>query len=211
MLKLLKDIWRKAISQNYVPPVEDEESMVKWYLPRFPVIRKDRSTTKVHIVFDASARYNGFALNDVILQGPKLQNNLFDVLLHFQRYPVALACDTAEMYLRVELDPKDRACHRFLWRDMNVKQKPEFNCLVFGINSSPFLAQFVSQFHAKCYEKQYPRAAEVILKSTYMDDSMDSVIDEIQGIKLYTELWAKAGMLTHKWVSNSSKILESIS
>ena len=38
---------------------------------------------------------------------------------------------------------------------------------------------------------------------------MDSVIDEIQGIKIYTELWAKAGMLTHKWVSNSSKVLES--
>ena len=95
------------------------------------------------------------------------------------------------MYLRVELDPKDRACHRFLWRDINTKQKPnkyEFNRLIFGINSSPFLALFVSQFHAKLYEKQYPRAAEVILKSTYVDDSMDSVIDEIQGIKLYTDL-----------------------
>ena len=33
-----------------------------------------------------------------------------------------------------------------------MKQKPEeyeFNHLEFGINSSPFLAQFVSQFHAK--------------------------------------------------------------
>jgi len=199
-----------------LPQVEDEESTVKWYLPHFLVVKKDRSTTKVCIIFDASARYNGFALNDVIFQGPELQINLFDVLLRFRRYPVALTGDIAEMYLRVELDPKDRACHQFLWRDMNMKQKPdkyEFNRLVFGINSSPFLAQFVSQFHAKHYKKQYPRAAEVILKSTYMDDSMDFVIDEIQGIKLYTdlsELWAKAGMLTHKWVSNSSKVLESI-
>jgi len=39
------------------------------------------------------------------------------------------------------------------------------------------------------------------------------VIDDTQGVKLYTdlsELWAKAGMLTHKWVSNSFKVLESI-
>ena len=60
---------------------------------------------------------------------------------------MALACNIAEMYLRVELDPKDRACLQFLWRDMDMKQKPdkyEFNRLVFGINSSPFLAQFVS-------------------------------------------------------------------
>jgi len=41
---------------------------------------------------------------------------------------------------------------------MNMKLKPEkyeLNCLAFEINSSPFLAQFVSQFHAKRYEEQY--------------------------------------------------------
>ena len=61
-------------------------------------------------------------------------------------------CDIAEMYLRVQLHPSDRAYHRFLWRDMNIEQKPieyEFNRLVFGVNSSPFLGQFMSQYHAK--------------------------------------------------------------
>ena len=32
---------------------------------------KDQSRTKVQIVFDASAKYNNVALNDVIYQGPK--------------------------------------------------------------------------------------------------------------------------------------------
>ena len=44
---------------------------------------------------------------------------------------------------------------------MNIEQKPleyEFNHL-FGVNSSPFLAQFVSRHHAKTH----PRA-EVIFK-----------------------------------------------
>ena len=56
-------------------------------------------------------------------------------------------------------------------------------------------------------------AAETVLKSTYMDDSMDSVVDESQGIKLYEELnqlWSKAGMQAHKWLSNSTKVLERI-
>ena len=46
-------------------------------------------------------------------------------------------------------------------------------------------------------------AAETVLKSTYMDDSMDSVVDQSQGIKLYEELnqlWSKAGMQGHKWL-----------
>ena len=56
-------------------------------------------------------------------------------------------------------------------------------------------------------------AAETVLKSTYMDDSMDSVVDESQGIKLYEELnqlWSKAGMQAHKWLSNLTKVLERI-
>ena len=94
----------KVISQyltkGYVTKVSTNEDCdsVKWYLPHFPVVREDRSTTKVRIVFYASARYNGTALNDVIYQGPKLQNDLFNVLLRFRRYPVALICDIAEMY-----------------------------------------------------------------------------------------------------------------
>ena len=49
---------------------------------------------------------------------------------------------------------------------MNVEQKPleyEFNSLAFGVNLSPFFAQFVSQYHARVHRDQYPRAAEVIL------------------------------------------------
>ena len=166
-----------------------------------------------HIVFDASARYHDVALDDVVFHGPKLQRELFDVLLQFRRYPVAVMCDISEMYLRIELAPEDRSCHRFLWRDMNVDQKPtvyEFNQVVFGVNSSPFLAQFVSQHHTKLYEKCYLRATETILKSTYMDDSMDSVITDDDDIELYkqlSELWGKANMYTHKCLSNSPVVL----
>nr|XP_012563380.1 unnamed protein product [Hydra vulgaris] len=63
-----------------------------WYLPHFPILRPDKSTTKVRIVFDGSAKYNSKSINDVIYQGPKLQQDLV-----FRKYPVALACDIEEM------------------------------------------------------------------------------------------------------------------
>jgi len=50
-------------------------------------------------------------------------------------------------------------------------------------------------------QSNYRRAAETLLQSTYMDDSMDSVVNEIEGISLYkqlSELWEKAGMLILK-------------
>ena len=90
--KLLKEPeiaqeYNKTISQylekGYVSRISTDKNchLVKWYLPHFPVLRESRSTTKVRIVFDASAKYNGTALNDIIYQGPKLQNDLFNVLL----------------------------------------------------------------------------------------------------------------------------------
>ena len=56
-------------------------------------------------------------------------------------------------------------------------------------------------------------AAETILKSTYMDDFMDSVATEEQGIELQRQLsnlLTKAGMLARKWLSNSSRVLGEI-
>ena len=138
------------------------------------------------------------------------------MLLHFRRYPIAVVCDIAEMYLRIELSPEDRSFHLFLWQNLGSNEKPceyEFNRLVFGVNASPFLAQFVSQHHARIFEDIYPRAAEAILKSTYMDDSMDSVMSESEVITVYkqlSELLDKAGMHAHKWLSNSEAILQRI-
>ena len=46
-----------------------------------------------------------------------------------------------------------------------------------------------------------------------MDDSLDSVPDDDQGVTLYrqlSELWAGAGMLARKWLSNSAKVLKEI-
>ena len=60
-------------------------------------------------------------------------------------------------------------------------------------------------------KKKFPRAAETQLESTYMDDIMDLVPDENQGIELYSqlsELWRKDGMYARKWLSNSSTVVK---
>ena len=112
-------IIEQYINKVYVKRIPQQaESTSKWYLPHFPILRPDKDTTKTRIVFDASAKYDGVtvSLNDAIYQGPKLQRNLFDVLLRFRRQPVAVVCDIAEMYLRIGIAVKDKPYHRFLWR-----------------------------------------------------------------------------------------------
>ena len=163
-------------------------------------------------MFDASAKYDGKSLNDVIYQGPKLQQELFDVLLRFRRLPVTVVCDIAEMYLRIGIAPEDKRFHRFLWRGIDQARQPEvyeFDRVVFGVNSSLFQAQFVLQHHAKKFQDAFPMAAETILKSTYMD----SVLDEADGLELHSQLshlLSKAGMHTRKWLSNCAGVLKEI-
>ena len=180
------------------------------------MIRPDKETTKTKIVFNASATCDGVSLNGVFHQGPKLQQDLFDELLRFSRFPVAVVCDIAEMYLRIGIASGDKPYHRFLWRGIIQNRSPdvfEFDRVVFGVNSSPFLAQFLLQHHARKHQSDYRRATETILKSTYMDDSMDSVLEEKQGIDLYRQLsciLTNAGVHARKWLSNSPKVLSEI-
>ena len=120
------------------------------------------------------------------------------------------------MYLRIQLAPSDRPFHRFLWRDLDQSREPdeyEIDRVTFGVNASAYLSQEVTQTHAANHTDDYPRAAETVLKSTYMDDSMDSVENEKEGIELYHQLsglWEDAGMHVRKWLSNSPVVLQNI-
>ena len=173
----------------------------------------DKTSTKVRIVFDCSAKMDGVSLNDVIYAGPKLQQELFDVLIRFRRNPIALACDVKEMYLQVEIKEKDRPMFRILWRDCDDGRDPdifEFNRVVFGKNAALMECQFVAQENARRHENLYAMAAETVLKSTYMDDSIDSVETEEEGIELHRQLdalWSLASMQARKWISNCPKVI----
>ena len=119
------------------------------------------------------------------------------------------------MYLQIQLKEEDKQFHRFLWRT-DPTQEPEvweFNRVAFGVSAFSFLAQYVSQQHAKKYQEVYPMAAEVILSATYMDDTMTSVEDDREGVQMYqelTSLWQSGGIHTRKWLSSSIDVLRII-
>ena len=112
MAVVYNEVITKYLEKEYIRKVEPSEKqpMQKWYLPHFAILKSDRATTKTRVVFDASAKCNNISLNDMIHQGPNLQRKLFDVLLRFRRYPVAITCDISEMYLRIRLYPEDKSC-----------------------------------------------------------------------------------------------------
>ena len=83
-----------------------------FYLPMHAVRKEESTTTKLRVVFDASAKSStGVSLNDSLLVGPTVHPSL---LLRFRTHRVALTTDVSKMYRAVELVPADRDLHRFV-------------------------------------------------------------------------------------------------
>ena len=81
------------------------------------------ASSKLRIVFDCAAEYQGVSLNKECFQGPDLCNKLVHVLLRFRLYQNAMTADIQAMYLQVRIPEQERDCLRFLWLE-NGEVKP---------------------------------------------------------------------------------------
>ena len=198
-----------------VPKVEPKPAS-EWFLPHFPVVRPEKSTTKVRIVFDGSAQQDGKSLNTESLPGPKLQSDIVDVLVKFRKESFALVGDVSQMYHQLILRPDDRPLHRFLYRNLDCDDSPrvyEFQRFIFGGCYCPFCVQYVWQKHAELNMEMYPLAARAVLEHCYMDDLMPSaptVGEAKETRKQLTELGYKAGFHIRKWLSNDVDVIADI-
>ena len=87
-------------------PISDMEKPPHevFYLPMHAVYKDSSSTTKIRVVFDASAKSDsGISLNDTLLVGPTVHSTLLDVLLSFRLHQIALVADVSKMYRVIEL------------------------------------------------------------------------------------------------------------
>ena len=91
-----------------------------FYFSHHYVFNNSSTTTKLRVVFDGSAKItSGTSLNDRLMVGPKIQKDLFRILIRFRMHPVALSADIAKMYRQVQLDKEDKDYHRLLWKEPN--------------------------------------------------------------------------------------------
>ncbi|UYV72564.1 hypothetical protein LAZ67_9003720 [Cordylochernes scorpioides] len=122
-----------------------KEDIIKgrYYLPHHPVIKEKSCTTKLRVVFDASAKTDsGLSLNDALIPGPKIQQDLFHIILRFRIHPVAINADIAKMYRQIRISQEDSEFQRIVWRnDPHDKIKDyRLETVTYGTSCAPFLA-----------------------------------------------------------------------
>ena len=184
-----------------------------WYIPHHGVYNP-RKPGKIRIVFDCSAEFKGEVLNNYLMTGPDLTNNLAGVLCRFRKEPIALACDIEGMFNQVSVPEEQRDYLRFLWLENNVIQEYRMTVHLFGAASSPGCVNFALKWAADEYETKYgTAAADFIRNEFYVDDGLTSVttVDGArQMIENSRQLCERAGFNLHKFASSNKEVIDSI-
>lgn len=94
------------------PPLP--ESKECWYLPLFGIYHPKKQD-QIRDVFDASAKFQNISLNDVLLQGPDLTNNLVGILSRFRKDMAAISVDIEKMFYSFLVEEKNPDYFRFFW------------------------------------------------------------------------------------------------
>ncbi|XP_055633964.1 uncharacterized protein LOC129774271 [Toxorhynchites rutilus septentrionalis] len=186
------------------------------YLPHHPVVKESSSTTKVRVVFDGSAKTSsGHSLNEALLVGPVVQDELITIVLRFRQFPIALVADIDKMYRQVSLHPDDRPLQRIFWRFNSIEpiKAYELSTITYGLAPSSFLATRTLQQVVENEGSNFPEASRVVKKDVYVDDLIsgeNTVERTIQLQRDLMELLQRGGFRLRKWVSNSLEVLSAI-
>jgi len=144
-----------------------------YFLPHHAVINTNSTTTRLRVVFDGSCKTNiGLSLNDVLLKGPTIQEELITILARFRKHKFALSADVSKMYRQIWVDPQHRNYQKIIWRENPAEPLYiyKLNTVIYGTVPASFLA---TGCLFKLAEKEYhifPDACVAIKSDFYIDD-----------------------------------------
>ncbi|XP_049316212.1 uncharacterized protein LOC109579356 [Bactrocera dorsalis] len=193
----------------------DDNQRGKYYLPHQAVIRENNITTKLRVVFDASAKTsNGRSLNDIMCTGPKLQRDIFDIILKWRLWEVVITADVEKMFRQIKIAKKDQEYHRIVWRENNMQKIDEYELttVTYVTASAPYLAvRTLIEIANKC---PIEKLQKIIKEDFYMDDLMTGAnsVEECKYIQRnISKHLQEFGFHLRKWLSNQNSITNNIS
>ncbi|XP_062556676.1 uncharacterized protein LOC134221497 [Armigeres subalbatus] len=115
----------------------------------------------------------------------------------------------------VGIHPQDASYQRIFWRynrndPLTVR---ELLTVTYGLGPSPFQATMALRQTAVDHKDEFPEAAKIFERGTYMDDILtgaDTLPKACQLQRDVTELLAKGCFGAHKWCANHSDIVQNI-
>lgn len=160
---------------------------------------------KFRVVFNASQKTSkGTTFNSIQYAGPRLQQDLHELVTRFRRHRVAVTADIVKMFRQVRIVPEQYDLQRILWRENPNEPIKEYQMTVitYGMTASAYNAVRAMQQCGEDHRIQYPKAYDAISKGFYMDDYVDSFNSIGEAIDTRQEVEASldhGGFTLAKW------------
>ncbi|XP_055588728.1 uncharacterized protein LOC129741053 [Uranotaenia lowii] len=199
--RLYSEFIHEYQSLGHMSEVIDSSSQLNevcYYLPHHAVLKPESTTTKLRVVFDASCKSStGVSLNDALMVGPVVQDELIDIVLRFRLCKFAIVADIAKMYRMIQVQKSDQKLQKILWRDSTDQPLRTYELLTvtYGTASAPYLATKCLQVLADQGSKTHPLASKILSRCFYVDDMLagvDSIEEGVQLVKEMSELMDSA-------------------
>lgn len=183
-----------------------------YYMPHHCVFKQSENVSKIRVVFDASSRSGtGISLNDALLVGPTVQQDLMTIMLRFRTYNVLVA-DIIKMYRQILVHPSQTRLQRILWRgdpDSEV-QAYELTTVAYGTASASYLATRCLRHLADQHSTKFPVGSVRVKLDFYVDDLLtgaDSLSDARRIRDEIIDLLKLGAFQLSKLASNCTELL----
>jgi hypothetical protein len=161
------DFLEECVQLGHMTPLceaEVKKDSPNFCMPHHGVLKETSSTAKLRVVFNGSEKSsNGVSLNDILMIGPKVQDDLFDMVQQFRLHRIVMSADVEKMYQQVWVHADDRCLQRILWR--KTPDQPintyELNTVTYGTAAAPFLTTRCLQQLLEDEAVNYPEAAKI--------------------------------------------------
>lgn len=217
VLKKYNEVIQEQLSKGVIEKVDqkDKDGLLH-YIPHHAVITPQKATTKLRIVYDASAKtkLENKSLNECLYRGSVMLRDLSGLLMRFRLYKVALVTDIEKAFLQIGLQQSERDVTRFLWlKDCDKPyigreniQEYRFCRVPFGIISSPFLLGATIENHLDHYQNDI---ALKIKDDIYVDNIITGTDSMLEATELYSvsrNIFKDASMNMRQWASNNTEV-----
>ena len=174
----MKDMVDRRVARKLMPQELEEWKGPVLGISHLAVVNPRSNSTPVRIVFNSSQSHHGVSLNSCLAKGPDAYiNNLIGILLRWREEHVAFVGDLKKMFNSIHLKLLEQHCHRFLWRGIDTEREPDIYVMErvnMGDSPAPAISTETIYKTAILFKNESPEAAELLRKSSYVDDLIDS-------------------------------------
>ena len=202
------NIVHEQIEQGIVEKATEQPTAERvFYMPHKPVVRESTTSTKVRMVFDASAKPHPLAnsVNECMHTSPPLQLLLWDIIIRARMSTNILLADLQKAFVQITIKEEDRDAFRFLFNINGKEEHLRFTRVPFRAEASPFMLGATLQHHFNEQPPELEDTVQALKENTNVDNLMKtgSGMEELKEFKREaTEVLEGARFPVHKWESN---------